>query len=216
MKNIITAFIFLTTLPMYGQTHFIGIKGGINWNNVNTVSSIYPTKFRNAFTAGMSYEYKFKTNFNIELEVLYTQRGFTNEALFTDQFGNPIGNNTSIGYHYDYIALPIKGGYSIGNNLKGFINLGVVPALIVDANLIFPELIGGGNKHDITKDVTAFDLGGLIELGANYKLKENYFLFTSIGLQKSFTSLTNDHFFPTYESKLYGVTLSAGLKYALN
>ncbi len=204
MRKIITLLIVLFAVPVFGQNHFIGLKGGINWTNVIADNFLSDNDYRNGFVGGLTYEYEFKKKFHIGLDLVYAQKGFNNDIIFTDENGNPIGEKATSGFYYDYLSLPIKGGFSLGNNFAGFLNLGIVPSLLINAETIIP-----------TDKVTKFDFGGLIEIGRSYKFKERFLLFTSVAYQQSFTVITNEDYFSNGKAKHYGMTLSIGLKYAL-
>lgn len=46
--------------------------------------------------------------------------------------------------------------------------------------------------------MTKFDLGALIEIGANFSVNNNYVLFVSVSEQQSFVSFTNDKYYPKH------------------
>ena len=216
MKKFATVLLILCTISGFGQNHLIGMKGGHSWTNVISDHYFGDSDYRNGFTGGFTYEYKFNKKFHIGADLLYAQRGFSNDIVFTDDTGNPIGDKSTIDYNYDYLSLPIKGGFSIGNNFTGFLNLGVVPSLLIKAETITPTFENiDGEISDITDRVTAFDFGAMVEIGSSYKLKEQLLLFTSFAYQQSFTSLANEYYFANDKVKHHGMTLSIGLKYAL-
>ncbi len=216
MRKIFTFLIILISIPVFGQNNFIGIKGGISWTNVNTDNFIHDNESRNGFAGGLTYEYEFKNNFHAELDLVYAQKGFKNNILFVDETGNPIGKQGTIDFNYDYLTLPIKGGFSIGNNFAGFLNLGLVPSFLINAETVIPTFENvDGESSDVTDRATEFDFGGLIEIGASYKFHQQFLLFTSFAYQQSFMSITNENYFSDGEAKHYGMTLSIGFKYAL-
>ena len=217
MRKTITFLILLFTIPVFGQNHFIGLKGGINWTNVISDNFLSNNDYRNGFVGGLTYEYDFKKKFHIGLDLVYSQKGFTNDIIFTDEYGNPTGEKATSEFNYDYLSFPIKGGLVLGNRISGFINLGLVPSLLIEAKTIEPAIKGitGKKTYDVTDKVTKFDFGGLIEIGGSYKFKERFFLFTSFAYQQSFTTITNEDYFSNGKAKHYGMTLSIGLKYAL-
>ncbi len=216
MRKIITILIVLFTVPIFGQNHFIGLKGGINRTNVISDNFLSDNDYRNGFIVGLTYEYEFKNKFHIGLDLVYAQNGFKNDIIFTDETGNPIGQKATSDFNYDYLSLPIKGGFSLGNNFAGFLNLGVIPSLLINAETIIPTYENiAGETFDVTEKVTRFDIAGLIEIGGSYKFKERFLLFTSLAYQQSFTTITNEDYFSNGKAKNYGMTLSIGLRYAL-
>lgn len=206
----------VTSIPAFGQNHFMGFKGGINWTNVYSSNFGDDHGNRIGFNCGLTYEYQLNKRFNLGIDFLYFQKGFTGDILFTDDLGNPTGEKASIEFNYDYLSLPIKGGFVMGDKFSGFVNLGVVPSILIDAKIIKPAIEGSREEPiDATEMATKFDLAGIVEIGANYKILPDFLLSTAIGYQQSFTSITNDDYFSKAEVRHYGIIMSIGLKYAL-
>jgi hypothetical protein len=210
----------ITTLKVAGQNHFIGVKGGLNSTNITSSNFLSQIDSRTGLTAGMTYEYLFKKHFCIGADLIYNQRGFTNDIVFTDNLGNPTGEKHTTKFNYDYVSLPIKTGFNIGNKLYGFTNIGVIPSLLVDAKTTTPTFdtngkLTGNETFDMTNRVSKFDLAGLIEIGGGYKFKERYWLFTSFSYQHSFTTITNSDYFTNSKIRHNGMALIIGLKCAL-
>lgn len=216
MKKLATVLIILFTIPVFGQNHLIGMKGGISWTNVISDNYFSDNDYRNGFAGGLTYEYEFNKKYHIGADLLYAQKGFANDILFVDENGNPLGEKSTSDFNYNYLSLPIKGGFSIGNNLVGFLNIGVVPSLLIKAETITPTFENiDGETFDVTDKVTEFDFGAMAEIGASYKLKEQFLLFTSFAYQHSFTSIANENYFADGKVNHHGMTWSIGLKYAL-
>jgi hypothetical protein len=217
MRIIITVLTIVISIPTFGQNHFFGLKGGINWTNVNSSNFISGNDNRTGFNGGLTYQYFLNERFNLGTELLYFQRGFVNDIVFTNEFGNPTGERATNTLDYDYLSIPLKGGIRIGDKFSGFANLGIVPSFLLDAKTTTPAIEGFQEEttYNVTDRVTKFDLGGLVEIGANYKITPDFLLSTSFGYQHSFTSITNDDYFSNTEARHYGMVLSIGLKYAL-
>ena len=64
--------------------------------------------------------------------------------------------------------------------------------------------------------VPKFDLGGLIEFGAAYELKNDLELFSSFTYRKSFTTISTVEHFGGAQMKHYLFSMAIGLKYKLN
>ena len=217
MRKIITVLTIVISIPTFGQDHFIGLRGGINWTNVNSSNFISNNDNRTGFNSGLTYQYYLSKRFNLGIDLLYFQRGFTSEIVFRDEFGNPTGESATSRFNYDYLSVPLKGGIVIGDKFSGFANLGIVPSLLLDATTTTPEIEGiiGETTNNVTDIVTKFDIGGLVEIGANYKVAPDFLLSATFGYQHSFTSITNDNYFSNATVRHYGMVLSIGLKYAL-
>ena len=220
MKKIFLIVLTITTLKVAGQNHIVGVKGGVNWTNISQNNFVSQHDNRTGLFAGLTYEYLFNKHFLIGADLIYNQRGFTNDIVFTDNLGNPTGEKYTAKFNYDYVSLPIKAGFNIGNKIYGFTNIGVVPSLLVDAKTISPTFntvgkVTGNETIDVTSRVTKFDFAGLAEIGGGYKFKNRYWLFTSVAYQYSFTAITNSEYFSNSKIRHNGMTLSIGLKCAL-
>ncbi len=216
MRKTIVVLTIIISVPAFGQNHFIGLQGGINLTNVNSTNFINGHDRRTGINSGLTYQYHLNQRFNLGIDLLYFQRGFTVDVVFRDEFGNSTGGRATSEFNYDYLSLPLKGGIVIGDKFSGFANLGIVPSLLVEAKTITPAMEGFTQKTtaDVTDRVTNFDLGGLVEIGAGYKLTPDFLLTATFGYQHSFTSITNDEYFSGSEARHYGMVSSIGVKYA--
>ncbi|MFT6844067.1 MAG: hypothetical protein ACJAUV_000237 [Flavobacteriales bacterium] len=204
MKKIITVLTIMISIPAFSQNHFIGLKGGVNMTNVNTNDFINDARI--GFNAGLTYEYVVNNLFNVGVDFLYFQKGFTNE----------IGKNDVAEFNYDYLSIPIKVGATTSGKFSGFVNLGVMPSFLVNAKEKIPSVADPAlTTYDVTDKVTKFDIGGMVEIGANYKIRPDFILSASLGYQHSVTSFANDSYFSGSEARHYGMVLSIGVKYAL-
>ena len=217
MKKIIGAFLFIITLPAFGQNHFLGVKGGINHTNVKLGTAFLANDYRNGIVGGLTYDYHIGKRFTIGAELLYAQKGFNSEIIFTNEFGIPTGENIIINYNYDYISLPIKGGVFIGKTVKGFANLGVVTSVLVNAKNIIPEFdIVNGMVYDLSSQTNTLDFSGLIELGVSYDINSQLNVFTALAYQQSFRPIIAKNAYGQSNTKHYGFNVSVGIKYALS
>ncbi len=209
--------LLMSTISVFGQNHFAGLKTGVNLTNVHSSDFISNDGNRTGFSGGLTYEYLLNKRFNLGVDFLYCQKGFTSDMIFTDETNNPTGEKATFVYNYNYLSFPVKGGFLIGEKISGFVNFGIVPSFLINASHISPAI---GNIIDediinVTSDVKKLDFGGLVEIGGNYKIKDRYLIYTSVAYQQSFTTITNSDYWPDSEVKNYGITLSIGLKYAI-
>jgi hypothetical protein len=220
MRNIILFFLTITTITVRGQNHLLGVKGGANWTEVTATNFSNDRNFGTGLAIGLTYDYLFKKHFSAGADIIYNQRGFTNDIIFTDDLGNPTGRKEIIKFYYDYITMPLKVGFNYGKTVYGFANLGLTPSILVDAKTITPTYdyngtVITGETSNITNEVNRFDIGGLVEIGGGYKFKGRYWLFSSFSYQHSFTTITNSDYFANSKLRHYGMTLNLGLKCAL-
>jgi hypothetical protein len=213
-----TAIIILTfiNLKVSGQGHSIGIIGGASSSNVSSKSFPSNNGSRQAFTGGLTYSYVFKNHFTTGVDLISSQRGFTNDALLTDNTGNQVGKITSE-FNYNYIALPVKAGYTLGAKLYGFGNVGVIPSMLIKAETISPKIDGNGvvtshETFDITDQVNKIDIAGLVQIGAGFNFHKNIGLFSTLGYQRSITTFTSSEYFTNYNIRHNVVSLCLGVK----
>lgn len=220
MKNIFLFILSISTLKVAGQNHLIGVKGGVNSTNITSSNFLSQNNSRTGLTAGLTLEVIIKKHFSIGADLIYNQRGFTNDIVFTDNLGNLTGEKYTATFNYDYVSLPMKTGFNIGTKLYGFTNIGVIPSLLVNARTTTPtfdtdEKFTGNETIDMTSRVSKFDFAGLVEIGGGYKLNGRYWLFTSFSYQHSFTTITNSDYFANSKMRHNGMNLTIGLKCAL-
>jgi hypothetical protein len=215
MKNILPLLIVFSSLTLVAQKHLVGIQGGVSLTNVKTVN--FPKQeFKSGLTGGLSYEYLLKSNFSLGADLLYVQRGFNSRLIFTNAIGQMTGENAISKMRYDYVSLPIKASFKLGEQFYGFGNIGLAPSILVETEFTIPGILGGESQVlRATDKVSKFDLAGLIEVGAGYKIQERFLLFASVAFQHSFTTITNANYFSNGDIYHYGFTFSLGVKYAL-
>jgi len=216
-KNIFLLLFTFATLTVNGQNHLIGVTGSVNWTNVtannNFASDI---NYRTGFATGFSYDYIFKKNFIIGADILYNQRGFTNDIIFIDENGNPTGQKATTNFNYDYLTIPLKVGYNYGKTFYCFANTGLTPAILIDAQTITPKIeFLPSEQNDVTDRVNKFDIGGIVEVGGGYKFEDRFWLYLSFSYQRSFTTITSSDYFANLKIRHNGMAINIGLKYAL-
>ncbi|WMJ72191.1 porin family protein [Cytophagaceae bacterium ABcell3] len=220
MKYFLLGVLVAIALEATAQNQFIGIKGGVNHTNVNFRDLDAQPNFRTGVSAGMTYEYLLTDRFSLGVDLIYNQRGYTEDIILTDWNGNMLIHDL-IRYNIDYASIPIKVGFNTGNKLYAFTNVGLIPSFLVSATLVEPRFTSqwgqvrttGTDRHNITSELANFDLAGFAELGAGYKYMNNYWLFTSFSYQTSFNSFANPKHHQGNRITHYGMTLSVGMKY---
>lgn len=220
MKNLCLLILILSSFKVVGQSHLVGLKGGTNWTSISSYNFASQISFKRGITSGLTYDYLFGTHFSVGSDFIYNQRGFTNDIVFTDIFGNPTGEKFTTQFNYDYLSLPLKAGFNIGTTFYGFTTIGVIPSILILSNIINPTFdfygeLNGSERIDMTNRVSKFDFAGFAEIGCGYKFKNSLWLYTSFLYQNSFTSITNSNYFPTSKIRHNGITLAIGVKLAL-
>ncbi len=219
MKKIVL-FLFITNFStLYAQQHLIGIKGGINWANINlptTLSDLVLHESKTGFIGGLTYEYLFKKYFSLSADVLYAQYGFLGDR--GGIYSRSLSGTERSRYEYNYLSMPIKAGYRIGDKIYGFVNLGLTPSILRESSIkidIYSYIVDPAFTRYIGSQPAQFDIAGIIELGGGCKIKSRAFLFTSLAYQQSFTTFSNDNYLAGIRPRHYGISLSVGLKYAI-
>jgi hypothetical protein len=209
MKIFITIVLSIVSISVFGQNHLFGLKGGLNLTNISSSNFMNDTDSRTGFSGGLSYEYVLDNGVSFGADIIFNQRGFSNDLIVRDNFGNPTGEVMTTDFNYDYLSLPIKTGKYLGKTIFGFGQIGVVPSILMAAKT-FP----GSDAHIVTSRVTKFDFAGLVEFGVGYKFNRLW-LCVATTYQHSFTTITNSEYFGDSKIRHKGLTLSLGLKYQL-
>ena len=205
-----------------GQNHFLGIKGGVTRTdiiiseNTNEDFSV-DNKMITGFAGGLTYDFFCNKYVTLGADIIYDQRGFGTSISRTDQAGNEMGKSL-IRNQFDYLTVPLKAGFIIGNSVYGFTNLGITPALLVKTKIIYPsELFGETIIIQPKNDNNNFDIGGILELGAGYRLKDRFLFYSSFSFQQSFYTISKKDFNYDLLGKFrhYGVAFNLGMKCAL-
>jgi hypothetical protein len=210
MKNLFLIILTLITFKVTGQNNLLGVKVGSNCTNINSSNFSSQNNTKTGLSAGLTFEFLIQKHFSLGMDLIYNQLGFSDDILFTDNQGNITGEKNTTTFNYDYVSVPIKSGFTIGNKLYGFTNIGIVPSILINASTTMLN-----EKHDVTNRVSKFDFAGLVEIGGGYKFSGRYWLFTSFSYQQSFTTITNSNYFANRKITHYGMTFNLGLKYAL-
>lgn len=219
MKYIFLLVVLSVAFVADAQNHMIGLKVGSNNTDISTSQFLMDHNPKSGWLAGFTYDYHFLEQFYFGAALMYDQRGFTNDIIFTDNTGTEYERYTA-DFEYNYLSLPISAGFNFGNKLYGFVEIAAVPSFLLDANYIFPafnskgELIGE-EVIDAGTDVNTFDFAGKGEFGLGYKIKQKFYLYASFAYQQSITTTYESQYFMSDDMKHYGTAMSIGLKYIL-
>jgi len=210
-------FILLTTqlfysIPTFAQNHLIGIKGGVSWSNTYNNSTSRKGDNRTGYSVGLSYEYNLKNHIVLGTDLIYLQEGYKFHALEADILPN--GFEPESNYNYDFLALPIKVGYTCGNKVSGLINIGLVPSILIysEHTIRTPEGLYGEEFNN-----NKFVIASLIEVGVNIRMS-NRLTFSTLLSYIINISYVNKASYVTFDFDqiyLQNLTLTGGVKYAL-
>jgi hypothetical protein len=221
MKTLFTIIIVSINLTAISQSNYLGLKGGVNWCD-QSGNFFKNTEAIQRFSFGLDYGFKFKNNLKIGGNILFSQTGFKDPLIFTDELGNPIDRDpVYTEFRYDYLSIPIKVGYEYGN--KGFIygNIGIATSLLLSSktstpifNENFEEV--GRNEYDASDNVTPIEFGGIIEVGFGYTFFEKLGVYVEGNFHHGFTSVSTDDYFTGKTILNYRASANLGIRYKLN
>lgn len=223
MKSILLLFLAIATITVKGQSHFVGLHGGVNYTNA--MDRYYPKDrihFRTGLVVGLTYDYLFRNNFSVGSGIVYNQRGYRRDVIFPPYYtGEPNDLIFIYKVNRNFISFPLKIGFNYGKKFFAYGNIGLNPSVLIEAYDVHPKLDFNGNdipeKTFWNKDVLyKLDIGGLAELGGGYKFTNRFWLNTSLLFQHSFVPISSYDRYPDDEIIHYGWSLSLGLKYALS
>jgi hypothetical protein len=218
MKILFTLIIVSINLTAISQIHLLGIKGGVNWcDQAGTFFKNTATIQR--YSIGLDYGFQFKNNLKIGGNVLFSQTGFKDPLIFTDEFGNPIDRDpVYTNFLYDYLSIPLKLGYEYGN--KGFVygNVGIVTSLLLKSTTtapVFDENFNeiGRNESDVTNNVSPIELGGLVEIGFGYTFFGKLGLYVEGNFHHGFTTVSSNEYFLGKTILNYRASANVGIRY---
>lgn len=215
MRYFLLIIFSLSVLRVSGQNHFIGIKGGASWVNLKSDFSEY-IQNQQFFNGGLTYDYRFMNGVNVSANIIFAQKGYSDEVIFVDasnetQYIVPIDNR------FNYISFPVKAGYIIGEKFGGFLNVGLVPSILLKATFRVPRIAGISEAQEIefTELASKFDLAGTIDLGFQYYLEKRTQIFIMASYQHGFININSSEELAYGKMKFSEILLSFGLKYNL-
>jgi len=215
MRYLLLMGLILFSVSGFGQVHRVGVQGGINLSNFTSDIEFGDKKFKAGLVSGFNYEYTFPGKLTLGADLLYSQQGYKDEiAVLTVQ---DISWISGIKLAYDYISLPLKVGYTWGEQVKGFVKTGLCPSVLIRGEYWYLDKNFPGSPKEgyAYERAPKFDLGALVELGAAYAIKNDMELFSSLTYRKSFTTISSENHFQGLDMKHYLFSLSFGLKYKL-
>jgi hypothetical protein len=127
-QNLIILFILISTLAL-GQNRFIGLQTGLNFTSVKPNEDLENSGMRTGFTGGFTFDHKFSERYQIGIDALYSQQGFTDKIIFVEDGQVHVGDE-NYKVKYDYLSFPLKIGYEMGNKTKIIPQIGIVPASV--------------------------------------------------------------------------------------
>ncbi len=217
MKIFFLILFIFPSISCFGQSYYIGLEGMATRTNIQNRGFLENSKDREGWGVGLAFQYQLN-NYSFSTGLIFTQKGFYNEFVATDAMGNPTEPlDGRVTFNYNYLSIPMKGGVRLGNRFAGFINLGIVPSILLHGNVRSHEIDGiiKSTTTNVTSRVSKFDFGVLGEFGLCFKLNESLLVSTAFTYQHSITSITNENYFSEGDIRHYGTAVSLGLAHKL-
>lgn len=206
-------------LPFYVSSQSY-LSARIGLSATNTSPGSYDGNFKLGFAGGVGYEKFLSDNFSMSADVMYNQFGYALKFDVRNSLGGWLGEG-NFKTRLNYVALPIKAGYYVGDKINFFGKTGIVPSFLVSAKDRTPMSNASDTGIEYknvksTSNYKRFDFAALLEVGALYEIGNLISLFGSFQYQHSVTSYGN---FRVYDNGVivtdlrhYGFTLSVGVK----
>jgi hypothetical protein len=173
---IIIAFIALSTKVVSAQTLSVGPMVGVN---LSTITAAPNTQYLAGISVGGFGNYSINSHFGINAKLLYNQLG----SAYT--YNGDINR-------LHYIQLPVSAVYFFGDEGQQF-------RPKVYAGLYVASLLKATHKSgdevlatDGTPMYNKLDVGGVLGLGFNYRIKSRTWLNVDAGYNAGFSDLTNN------------------------
>lgn len=208
MKRYTLLLIFLCSAAnIISQTHSLGVQGGINFSdkvsgsNFGIISGF--TGIKMGFIGGLKYEMILSDRHSIGADILYNPQGYDITGKnFDDQY-------ISMEYNYNYLSIPIKYGYIVGQKVKFTPKIGLQPSILLSAKRFGPIFNENGtmigNETTDIENLSKINLGVILEFELGVVFDEIEF----------FGLLSNQYLIST-NSGYYSLSFSFGLKYRLH
>jgi len=208
MKQVLLFLLVFLTVSSFAQKHFLGFKSGVNVSNINS-DILDDSKFSPSFSAALTYDFQFKNHFLLGTALQYEQLGFKSKIIyFPEKMDFVLADLKSVS---NYIAIPLKLGYSFGEKWKGIVYLGVQTSYLLKSNNYFSYL-NIEDKNNFTNDMKKYDFAGILELETRYMLSDRINVFLNFGFLHSLVDFNKES---DYEIYNYRFNLSLGMKYSL-
>ena len=193
------------------QSHTVGLNGGLSRNGVINYGYAVGQNQNNNFAVGINYEACTKMNIRLGAELLYDRRGFDLGYTVITTTGDYTIKNQ---HHINYLSVPLKIGYQIGNRYFMFADVGICPSYKVKSTLTYPLIDSTGNsigsKKEHLEDINNYDIGGFWDCGLGYNLYDKFSIVAVMRRQRSFWNFSD-----LYAMKHQFMTISLAFRYKL-
>jgi hypothetical protein len=117
---IFSSLFSLVSTNTFSQIVFFGLKGGFNYSSFTGKDVPSDIKGRLGINAGGLMLFPVAEKVGIQIEINYSQEG----AHIKEPISNIPDGLLSVDEHINYVTLPAMIRYNVGNQVKGFVNVG--------------------------------------------------------------------------------------------
>jgi hypothetical protein len=183
MKSFLTVICLIISPLSFSQGALFGITGGPTFTGLSERNKFGPFV---GSAGGFSYTKFFgSTPYCVTVDAIYNRRGAIVGSY--DPPEHYLGHN--------YIAMPVRIGFLVGERAVYLFNAGVVPALMA----------GRGQVEE-------FDLGVAAEAGAGFYLRENLLFTAALSGQHGFSNYSGPYWAQERHYNFLSLNLSLKLK----
>lgn len=208
MKKLLFIIVVIISINSFGQKHFVGFQSGVNFSYLESDLN-GDLKPLSSFSTGLLYEYQFKKGLLLGSGLLYERKGYKTDVMYFPE-GLPF-MNADLTSTNDFIAIPVKAGYSFGKKWNGFAHLGILTSYLLKSKSRY-SYSNSEVEYDVTNNLSRFEVGGILEIGTGYMLTDRLNLFLNTSYVYAFNDISKDSHI---ENKLHRFNLSLGVKYSL-
>ncbi len=216
MKIIIPFLLIFSFQYASAQQHHVGIVAGANFSSA-AIDNVSADEISGKWGSivGIKYEYITQGQFSFGLDLIHNQFGhsYATEEPAVDLLLFEERN-------FDYLSMRLKAGlYRSGARFYTFGKIGVMPSILLDANVyltIDSEFTEGFNNVflETSEYTSSFDLAGFIEIGGGYKITNRLSVDVSLMLMHSITSYW-DYELLESDMRHRALSLNAGVSWLL-
>jgi len=220
MKKLLLIMLIVLSISAGAQEYAIGMQGGLNFTNITGGNFYLGTGLRMGMNAGLTYEWQSSGKMRLGVDVLYSEQGYISYGTMQDKPGMETGVQFNVKNNFDYLAVPIKIGYTIGEKIKVIPRLGIVTSYLLKAETKIPGIYFGGQyfepQTNKINNLRKYDFAGLAELGVEFKLSDHLLFEPNITYKHSFSGIYAEDLIGIDMGELrhYGFAASVGVRYS--
>lgn len=223
MKKLIfiLAVVLLVAQEANSQTPYrqFGVKTGLNIASADFVpGSVTTAPLNPGALLGGNFSFTFDRVFlrfiTMGFELNYINRGYKLPVTYTDVNGVPLGQ-INMTYRFNYVGLPIKLGFQVGNKNYFFGNVALVSAILskavseVDPN---PSLGVVGGSSNIYPSAQQYAFSKQVELGMGVTPVRNMKFYFSLSKQFAMTNFYDNTSTQAWNFKPNDLAINVGMK----